>query len=263
MNPEVGAGTDVLERFLNEAAATASIDHPGVIKTLHVDVSADGRLYQIMEYVDGVTLTSLLALGPLGAAAAARIGAIISAALSAAHALNVVHRDIKAHNIILCTRAPGVKILDFGLSKLLDDASSRASGALTQPGQMCGTPAYMSPEQIRDFASTTPQTDVYSLGVVLHEMATGRLPFASPTSFGYLVAHLTHPPPDLRERAPDAPAALAELVLRCMAKAPEDRPTSAALARELEAIADALGAPLVEAIVEAKAARAVAPTLLQ
>jgi len=263
MNTEIGTAPDVLARFINEAAATASIDHPGVIKTLHVDVSADGRLYQIMEYVAGPTLTRILAQGPLGIALAARAGAVIAEALSAAHALNVVHRDIKASNLILCNQPPGVRILDFGLAKLLDETLPRTPDTITRTGQILGTPAYMSPEQIKDFASITPRTDVYSLGVVLYEMASGTLPFQANDSAAYIVAHLTHPPPDVRALLPDAPEAFADLVRRCMAKEASDRPTAEVLARELCALADALKAPPVEAIVDAQAhTAAVAPTLV-
>jgi serine/threonine-protein kinase len=260
MNPEVGKDPDVLARFLNEAAAAAAIDHPGIIKTLHVDVGDAGRLYQIMEYVDGQTLASVLTSGPLGVALAARVGAAIAGALAAAHARSIVHRDIKAANLILCRRAPGVRVLDFGLAKVLRDQRSVSSGGLTKAGDIMGTPEYMSPEQIRDFSQITPRSDVYSLGVVLHEMAAGRLPFSAAAPAGHLVAHLTQPPPDLRDVVADAPPAFANLVTACLAKEASDRPTAAELGSTLHALAEALGAPPAENILEARAGRAVAAT---
>src|SRR5215831_14909743 len=244
-----GSGRDFqqLRRFLAEAEAAAAISHPAVVRPLHVDVTPDGRIYHILEYAEGVSLDRRLEQGAVESGAAARLGAALADALAAAHAIGVIHRDVKPANVMLSTAPPGLRVLDFGLSKLVEDSASGAPG-LTETHQRMGTPAYMSPEQIRDAAHVTVKTDVYSLGVTLHEMLAGRLPFLVPNVPGLYQAHLEQPPPPLERNAPTVSPDLAHLVGRCLDKQPSARPTASEVAHRLTALADRLGAPDVTAV---------------
>jgi serine/threonine-protein kinase len=233
-----------LQRFVAEAAAAAAVDHPGIVKTLHVDVTADGQLFQIMEYVPGVTVAQWLLQKRASAAEAARIGCDIARALAAAHRVGVIHRDIKPSNVILSTVAPGVRIVDFGLSKIVERELEQSATGVTRTRDLLGTPAYMSPEQVRDASRVTAATDVYSLGVVLYLMLAGKLPYPDAFGPGVYVAHLTDEPRALGTVAPDAPAALAEIVHRCLSKRADERPTAGDLVFHLTHLADDLGARL-------------------
>lgn len=244
----VGAGTPVshLQRFIGEASAAARVSHPGAVRTLFVDVTEEGQIYLVMELVDGISLSRAIASRRLVAAHAARIGAAIAEVLVAAHASGVIHRDIKPNNVLLCLRAPGVRVLDFGLAKLSEDLAG--SGDLTIASQFLGTPAYMSPEQVVDARSVSSAADCYSLGVMLHEMIAGRPPFVLEQGVhAVALAHLDQEP----SRLDEAPAELADLVLACLAKRPEQRPSAAALANALTNIADAFQAPAVVEVVRA------------
>jgi serine/threonine-protein kinase len=245
MHGSHAADRALLQRFMAEAEAAAAITDEAIIKTLHIDVTEDGRLYQLMEYVHGVTLARRLARGAIGAAAAARIGATAARALDAAHRAGVIHRDIKPNNLILCTTPPGVRILDFGVSKLAGRApDDPRSDSLTKSNQVIGTPLYMSPEQIRDSAHVTPASDVYSLGIVLYELLAGTTPFGGAASTAAVyVAHLSDEPVPLLNRVPDAPAAYAALVMACLAKKPERRPDIERIGTDLTHIANELQAP--------------------
>jgi serine/threonine-protein kinase len=231
---------DGLYRFLREASASAHVGHPAVVSARHVDV-AEGRLFMVFELVDGSGLDRVLRReGSLPAGAAARVGARVAEALAAAHAAGVVHRDLKPGNVMLSAGSPPVRLLDFGVSKL------RAAGApgerATQQGAVLGTPAYMAPEQVVDSSTAAEPSDVFSLGVMLYEMLAGRLPFEERDLYAMLFARMVRDPDPLAPLAPDAPPALVALVRRCLAREPDDRPTAAALAVELDEIADVLGA---------------------
>jgi serine/threonine-protein kinase len=247
MHPSIATDAKALQRFLAEATAASAIAHPGIVKTLHVDVAGDGRLYQIMEYVDGTVLSRALERGKLPTPQVARIGAEIARALAAAHRAGVIHRDIKPANLVLCPSAPGVRILDFGLSKVIEHERDRSATGLTRTQDLMGTPAYMSPEQIRDVSRVNNATDIYSLGAVLYEMIGGQRLFGVDGPALY-VAHLADEPRPLAELASDAPRALVELIHRCLAKSPDQRPTANDLVFHLTHLADELGAPPAEAI---------------
>ncbi len=239
IRPEIATGAEALRRFVAEAEVAASVRHPGIVRTLHIDVTPEGQIYQLMEWVDGVPLSAELGHGPLAPADAARIGAVCASALAAAHAASVIHRDIKPSNLMLCAQAPGLRILDFGISK-------RAAGdaQLTRTGHALGTPAYMSPEQSHDAASVTPATDIYSLGVMVFQLLAGRLPFAAADTVGQLVAHRTEAP--ALDALVGVPEELVRLVARCLDKTPTARPSAAELAALLGELADRLGAPPLE-----------------
>jgi len=233
-----------LERFLREARSAAAIDHPAVVRMLHVDVSDDGMLYQVQELVHGQTLGQRMRRGaawepPL----AARVIAVLSDALAAAHAEGVVHRDVKPANIMLTREEPGLKLLDFGISKLYDDVEW-AEGA-TLPGTVIGTPEYMSPEQVSG-GTLTDRVDVYATGVILFSLLTGRHPFQGDQSQEMLAHHILTPPPEVASIEPAVPAWLSHWVAKCLRKKPEERPSAAELAAALRAFADDAGAPALE-----------------
>jgi len=232
-----------VRHFVGEAEAANGIPHPSIVKSLHVDVTDEGRVYQLREFVDGVTLGKRLELGPLTPGEAARLGAAVAEGLAAAHGHGVIHRDVKPHNLLLS--AAGVRVVDFGIAKRLDPDPSLGH---TRTQVRLGTPAYMSPEQLRAPHQLSGATDVYSLGVVLFEALAGTRPFARPESDALLPAHLVEPPPDLRARAGHVPLELATLLEACLAETPQTRPSSADLARSLAALADRYGAASAEVI---------------
>jgi serine/threonine protein kinase len=217
-------------RFQLEARAISTLNHPHVC-TLH-DI---GPNYLVMEFIDGGTLSSELKKGPLAPETAARYGAQIAGALAEAHSLGTVHRDLKPSNIMLTRH--GVKVLDFGLAKMLS-----ATG-ITQSDAVMGTPAYMAPEQVEGREPGTA-ADLFSLGLVLYEMAVGKLPFPG-ASLGQMLSSGSHPaiPAPSRERA-GVPASLDPLITRLLEKDPAKRPQSASeVAQQLSTIADRLAAP--------------------
>jgi serine/threonine-protein kinase len=236
------AGVDAAQRFLQEASAAASLSHPAIVRVLHVDVTGDGRLYQVQELVDGRTLDAWTDLDrTLPAPVVARLGAALADALAAAHAAGVVHRDVKPQNVMLTREPPGCRLLDFGLAKL---RRSMTSSSLTEAGTVIGTPQFLAPEQISAPATVADPADVYALGVVLYLAAAGRFPFDAAAPLEWLHAH-THVAP--RPLGDAVPGALAAAIMRCLAKSPADRPTARELAAALTAAGDALGAEPLEA----------------
>ena len=218
------------ERSEREGRAISSLNHPHIC-TLH-DV---GPNYLVMEFIEGSTLAAEIKKGPLAPVMVARYGAQIAGALVEAHLLGIVHRDLKPPNIMLTRH--GVKVLDFGLAKML------ATTGITETDAVMGTPAYMAPEQLES-QEPTAATDLFALGLVLFEMSVGRLPFPG-ASLGRMLssgAHTTVPAPS-RERS-GAPPAMDALVSKLLEKDPAHRPQSAAeVVRELSSIADRLAAP--------------------
>ena len=224
-------------RFQLEARAASRLSHPSCVQVTDFGALEDGALYLAMEYVDGQTLGALIqAEGPLAEARAARLVEKVCEGVAAAHEAQILHRDLKPDNIMVISEAGGaerVKVVDFGIAKLLDKAEGDPS--LTELGMVCGTPEYMSPEQARGEA-LDPRSDIYALGVVLFHALTGELPFTAPTSVGVVSKHITEAPPRPRALRPELSEDIEALVLRCLAKAPAQRPESA------QALAAALGA---------------------
>jgi tRNA A-37 threonylcarbamoyl transferase component Bud32 len=220
---------ELMERFRNEAKAAASLESPHIVKIFNWGELEDGTLFMAMEYLSGRTLSELIReLGPLDAELVVSIATQICTALGEAHAAGIVHRDLKPSNIMLIERGDQqnfVKVLDFGVAKL-------EGSDITRSGMMFGTPQYMSPEQLR--AETIDgRSDLYSLGVMIYEMLVGKLPFSSPTTVGFITAHLHDAPPALPRSVPKE---LAEVVHLLMSKEANDRPANAAaVAAELEA----------------------------
>jgi len=219
-----------LQRFHHEARAASSLNHPHVL-VIHDYGDVEGRPFMVTEYVEGRTLRERLRAGPIGVVEAVDIATQVASALSAAHGRGIVHRDIKPENVMI--RPDGyVKVLDFGLAKPVSVAA--ADTALTQPGIVMGTPQYMSPEQARG-RDIDERSDVWSLGVMLHEMIAGTTPFAGLTLADVFAAIVGGDPAPL----PAAPAAVASCVGRALAKEPDGRYPSA---REMHAALVALKA---------------------
>jgi hypothetical protein len=238
---------DALRRFLGEARTAAQVAHPAVVRMLHVDVSADGILFQVQELVEGETLyRRLLDKRPWDPARVARLGSVLCDALAAAHAAGVVHRDVKPGNMMLTRTPPGLKLLDFGISKLLREHTRQGS---SPTGGIAGTPAYMSPEQLEG-GELSDRSDVYAVGVILFRMLSGTFPFDEASTRGALLQPRTAVAPDLRSRCALVPAELARLVASCLVAEPEGRPRAAELSRHLEAFADAAEAPPLERIAQ-------------
>jgi serine/threonine protein kinase len=203
---------EYLARFEREARAVAELSHPN-IATLH-DVGRDGEIeYLVLELVEGETLAVRLRKGPLPIEVVCRLGAQVANALAAAHARGIVHRDLKPSNIMVT--GTGAKVLDFGLARRFEAASGDSAGAeisrdLTATGTIMGTMPYMSPEQIEGGAADA-RTDVFSLGLVLWEMATGRRAFAASTDPALIAAILGVDPPPIGSLRPGTPPALDRL----------------------------------------------------
>ncbi|MBO4209269.1 serine/threonine-protein kinase, partial [Micromonospora echinofusca] len=211
------------KRFRREARVTARIQHHGVPQVYDavLDTSYD-RLYLVMEYVRGTSLRAYISqLHPLPVEWAAAIAAQICTVLSHAHAIPVVHRDLKPDNVLI-SDSGAVKVLDFGIAAILRTDVTRLTGT----GGMVGTHHYMSPEQIQG-AQITPQTDLYALGCVLHELLVGKTVFDGGPEFELMRQHVYEPPTPLRAVRPDVPDTLEQLVLQLTAKVPEQRPRDA------------------------------------
>jgi eukaryotic-like serine/threonine-protein kinase len=216
------------KRFLREARLAAQLAHPNVVQ-VYDSGEADGRPYIVMEYVEGETLADLLSRrGRLPPSEAVELALQVCSGLEHAHQAGLVHRDIKPQNLLI--REDGtVKIVDFGIAR-----SARGT-RLTETGSVLGTAAYLAPEQAAG-EEVTPAADVYAVGVVLYELLAGRTPHTAESLTQFLVSGQTQSIPELRELAPEVPAALEDVVMRCLARIPEYRPPSAgALAASLSA----------------------------
>jgi eukaryotic-like serine/threonine-protein kinase len=206
------------KRFLGEARAANQINHEHIIDITDFGETEDGLVYMVMEYLEGRTLSDEIQLGPMAARRALRIATQIARGLARAHELGVVHRDIKPANIYLVRRKADpdyVKLLDFGVARIEHDLR------ITGQGTIVGTPEYIAPEQIHT-AAANPSADLYSLGCVLFEMLTGRLPFEGKTTI-LLVKHLNDPPPKPSSVLAGIPHEIDQLVLRLLQKQPSQR----------------------------------------
>jgi serine/threonine-protein kinase len=235
---------DALHRFLREAASAAMVVHPAVVRMLHVDVSDDGMLFQVQELVDGVTLQQRVRSGRRWEPGpVARLGAVLCDALASAHARGVVHRDVKPANVMLTRSAPGLKLLDFGIAKLFEDAAGGEAG--TRTGMILGTPAFMAPEQIDGSSEASDRVDVYAVGVVLFLMLTGSYPFGDASARRTILSHVLVDAPDARTIEASVPAEMADLLAHCLRKPPQERPCAEDVARALGAFADAHGVAML------------------
>ena len=245
LKPELVAAPDRRARFLTEARAAAALTHPAIAQVYDIDED-DGTTYIAMEYVDGRTISRLIADGELDLLGSVDIGVQISEGLSKAHEAGIIHRDIKSDNIMV-TRDGHAKLLDFGLAKLLD-AETEAPGTPADPlgrtltmgsphtlaGAVMGTIHYMSPEQARGQALDT-RSDIFSLGIVLYQMVTGELPFQGESLLDtmHAVAYVEPKPVMIVRR--NLPPQLHRIVTRCLRKNRDDRyPDARDLATDLK-----------------------------
>ena len=260
LDPSLQENDVARQRFCREARAAASIAHEHVVAMHHVAKSdGDGVPYLVMQLIQGESLeTRLVKESRLPVKDVLRIGMQVAAGLAAAHAQNLVHRDIKPGNILL--EAPGgrVKLTDFGLARMTEDIK------LTQTGFITGTPMYMAPEQALG-EHPNERADLFSLGAVLYEMATGKPPFFAPTVLGVLKKITEETPTPIRQLCPDLPESAAVLIEQMLAKRPADRPVSAAAIAEAFAVILTGFGPLsplqVPAIAEEAACQAVQAAL--
>lgn len=251
LHPALSQESDFVERFRAEARHTAALSHPNIAAVFDYGED-DGTAYLVMELVDGQPLSQVISeRAPLSAQETSEILIQAATALGAAHAAGVVHRDVKPANILV-TADGTVKLTDFGISRAID------SVPLTQTGQVLGTAQYLSPEQALG-QSATASSDIYALGVVGHEMLTGRRPFDTGSVVSTALAHVNQPPPPLPD---NVPLGIRDTVDAALAKDPADRPASAAAmahALGMPGAAFALAAPVVP-VAHASAAYASLPT---
>ena len=233
LHDHLAADAAFRERFRREAIAAAKLTHPHVVSLY--DTGTDGeRVYLVMEFVDGATLREVMRdLGQLEPGQAAAIGERIARALEYAHERGLVHRDVKPANILIGDDGC-VKVADFGIAKAEEHVDD-----LTKTGMVLGTAAYVAPEQITGSAPVDGRADQYALGCMLYEALTGRQPFKGDTAVATAAKRLESGPTPLRSLRPDIPRGLDSIIMRAMARDPEDRFVSAgALADALSAFAD-------------------------
>src|ERR1035437_981320 len=213
--PDLANEPDLADRFLREIKVQASLEHPN-IASLHTALRVDNQLLMLMEFVEGVTLEQKLKDGPLPPAQAVDYIMQALSALEYAHAHGVIHRDIKPANMLL---TPGgvVKLMDFGIAKAANDRK------LTMTGTTMGSLYYMSPEQIQGAATLDARADLYSVGVSLYELVTGKRPFDGDSQFAIMSAHLEKTPVPPIQLDPRMPPVLNDLILLSVAKDPAAR----------------------------------------
>lgn len=230
------------ERFRREARAAGRLQHTNAVTVTDFGRTTDGFVYIVMELLEGQNLRESLAYeSPVESRRAVALMLQVAAAVEAAHESGVIHRDLKPANIFIVqpkNAPPIIKVLDFGIAKLAADTVDESEQhALTQTGVMIGTPRYMSPEQC-DGAHLTPASDVYSLGIILYEMLTGKTPFTGPSPLAVALQHSSKPPQPPSELVAHIPPELERVVLHALEKKPLNRPSDAgAFRRELHAAA--------------------------
>jgi len=234
MSSRYASDEEFVERFKREAQSAAALSHPNIVSIFDRGESEDGTYYIAMEYLSGGTLKNrIVKRGALPAHTAAAVALQMAEALRAAHERDVIHRDIKPHNILI-TGLGDVKVTDFGIAR------AAASSAMTRTGHILGTAHYISPEQAMG-EPVGPASDLYSLGVVLYEMLTGELPFDAETPLGIAMKHVNghlRQPKDLNPSVPDG---INAITLRLLAKNPEDRYASdSELIEDLERVSAGL-----------------------
>src|SRR5271157_3345117 len=214
--PELSVDRAFVERFRREAQAAANLSHPNIVPVF--DWGEDGGTYFIvMEFIDGRPLSAVLrGSGPLAPVRTADIGAHVAAALAYAHRHGVIHRDVKPGNVLI-TDDGEVKVTDFGIARAVNTEES-----LTQTGAVMGTATYFSPEQAEGIGVDS-RSDIYSLGVVLFEMVAGRPPFLGDTPVAVASKHVRDQPPLPHELNPAVPMPLEAVVMKAMAKSPDQR----------------------------------------
>jgi len=259
LHTHLARSPDVVRRFFDEARAVNQILHDNIVEITDFIENEDGNNYFIMEYLRGTSLSSVVSnpKEKLSLTRALDIGIQVTSALGAVHKSSIVHRDLKPENIFLTERGGRkdfVKLLDFGIAKLIGDADSGINLQETEAGVIMGTPDYMSPQQACA-TKVDHRTDIYSLGVILYEMCTRELPFKAKDFGDLIVMHKTKSPvaPNLLQ---PIPGPLNELILHCLEKEPEDRPqTCAEIEERLRTISENAGGEFDTAVLAPKPER--------
>ncbi|MFN8570329.1 MAG: serine/threonine-protein kinase, partial [Kouleothrix sp.] len=215
--PQYANHPEFIRRFESEAQLVARLEHPYIVPLYDYWREPDGA-FLVMRWLRGGSLYEALQRGPLAAAALGRLIEQIGGALTVAHRRGVVHRDLKPANILL-DEDGNAYLADFGIAK---DLGKQVSPYQTDQTSVVGSPAYLAPEQVKAEA-ITPQTDIYSLGVMLYEILTGQLPFQAPTPIALMFKHINEPMPALGQMRPDLPAAVNAVIQRATAKQPAAR----------------------------------------
>jgi serine/threonine-protein kinase len=249
-----------VERFLREARAAVRLSSEHVAKVLDVGTLETGAPYMVMEYLAGVDLGQMLREnGPMSVGEALVALLQASEAIAEAHALGIVHRDLKPSNLFVTRRADGtalIKVLDFGISKVNDPIPSVHGSALTASGAIMGSPAYMSPEQVRNAKAVDARTDIWALGVIAYELLSGQPPFAGETLGETFAKIISEPPPPIGAHRPDLPGGLVDVLMKCLERDVTRRvQTVAALATDLAAFAPAEAAVSIQRILRTSAFR--------
>ena len=233
---ELAADDSFVERFRREARAAAGLNHHNIV-SIYDFGEDDGAYFIVMEYVDGRTLRDIIrAGGPMAPADAVQVGAEVAAALAAAHSQGIVHRDVKPANVLIAGKT--VKVTDFGIAR-----AANVRQGLTMPGTVMGTATYLSPEQAQG-RTVDYRSDLYSLGMVIYEMLTGKAPFAGDNPVAIATKQMTETPPPPSSVNPRVPPALDEVVMRAISREPGARqPTAEDLRAQLLSSAPAAGDP--------------------
>jgi serine/threonine-protein kinase len=253
LHAELSIDPEVRDRFLKEGRAANKVEHPGAVEVSDDDTAEDGAVFLVMELLDGETLASRLERGSLKLDEALRIAAQIAGALAAAHEKGIVHRDLKPENIFV-TGDGHVKILDFGLAKIIrptpDDTDVTAQLEMpgTTPGTILGTVGYMSPEQVRGAADIDGRSDIFAIGVMMYRVLAGTYPFDGASDAQIAVAIANKTAVNLRVHRPELPGSLVAVVMKALAKRPQDRFASAEeLGCALEPFCNVATSPLARA----------------
>ena len=236
---------DLVSRFRREARAMSHLSHPNTARVFMYGQLEDGACYFVMEHLEGRNLAQIVRRdGPMEVRRAIHLMAQVCGALDEAHRAGIIHRDLKPENIFVTTQggiADYPKVLDFGLAKVTEKQMRPGSMILTREGMVFGTPEFMSPEQARG-KTLDPRSDIYSLGVILYELLTGKLPFDAKQPIEFIQLHVTETPIPLSERAAsetEFPAGLEATVMKALQKDPDDRyATAGEFADALQAVAD-------------------------
>lgn len=242
------AGNDsaeALERFRREGALAAQIKHPNVVEVLDAGVSGEGIAYLVMALLEGYALAREIREGRVGVVRALRVCEVVCRGLAAAHALGVVHRDVKPENVYVDWSGGQevIKVVDFGIAAVVESGRGERMETLTAAGSVVGTPAYVAPERVMG-GTYDGRVDVYAVGVMLYEMVCGVTPFGAAGESGIrvLLAHVHDAPPSPKERVAELDEEVSEYILRLLTKRPEQRPTAAEAAEELDRLAAKVGA---------------------
>src|SRR5437764_7818356 len=251
LRPSLAVDNEVVARFSREAKAAYRISHPHAVSVTDFGEDENGVVFLVMEYLDGRTLKEIVrSEGPLALDRIVEIVRQVAGALDAAHQQGVIHRDLKSDNIMLSRTDGGewAKVLDFGMAKI-QQPHGAPDPDITAANLVVGTPQYMSPEQCAQSGPLDARSDIYSFGVILYEMLAGRVPFTGESPTVIMMKQVQDPPPSVLEARPDLPVAVAEVVMRALAKQPSDRFQSAGefSAALSEGAAGAAAAPMVVA----------------